>query len=449
MEQIYKGFEYESVTLDEMMNERELRAQASRELIEKYGKTVICMTMNLIGEYKQIPLSHTCFCDYYRLVISLLPCSHSEIHCKKTGDVAFFVTDMKPFEVKTICERIEDFGGVGRLFDIDVFDMEGKKLSRNAKRKCLICENTAAECSRNRTHGVDAVRAKTQSILCDYFAKTVCEYAKDALIAEVDTTPKPGLVDRNNSGANLDMNYDMFCESAKAIAPYFGKLFVCGAMTDCLNDDRFLHTIRNIGIEAEKAMYAKTGNINTHKGAIYSIGLLCVGAGHALACGKSFKELIDAAAYVSTLLAQEISDTQTHGMQVCKLYNVKGARGEAAGGFKTSLYAFERIKNYVDDNGLDMNVAFPLVLCDIMCIMVDTNVLHRAGFKGLEYMQKEAKEISQMRMNQRVDELLEFDKELIKRNISPGGCADTLACAIFLIKAEQLFLYENRKCNNA
>ena len=71
--------------------------------------------------------------------------------------------------------------------------------------------------------------------------------------------------------------------------------------------------------------------------------------------------------------------------------------------------------------------------------MSDTNVLHRGGSDALDYMHNEAKEISEMRENQRIDDLYELDDEFIKRNISPGGCADVLACAIYLIKAEKLF----------
>ena len=436
----YSGFIYESISLEDMMSEREWRSEKSRNLVLQNKGTVICMTMNLIGEYKKLPLSTAAFKVFCKLINKTLNCSSFEMYSKPTGDVAFFITETSPEYTKAICEKIEDYASIGRLFDIDVFNYDGSKLSRTDKRKCLICNNDAAECSRSRKHGVCEVRNKILNILSDYYAQFISDFAKQALIDEVNTTPKPGLVDRNNSGANSDMNYDMFINSSEAIAPFFGKLFSIGAECTDISDKSFIESVKNIGLDAEKAMYLTTNNVNTHKGAIYSLGLISVGIGYALSGGGDLQSAIDAAADIALILSQNITDTNTHGIEVCKKYKVTGARGEAIGGFKTILYAFNRIKYYMDDRMLDTNNAYPLVLCDIMAVMTDTNVLHRGGQDALEFMRREAGEISQMRENQRIDDLKDLDEDFIKKNISPGGCADALACAIFLIKSEMLFI---------
>ncbi len=276
-------------------------------------------------------------------------------------------------------------------------------------------------------------------ILCGYFEAEICKAAEQSLIDEVDTTPKPGLVDRRNSGSHTDMTYNMFLKSAKAIAPFFGKLFILGVGSGYDVTEELVSLARETGVNAELAMLDATGGVNTHKGAIYSLGLLSCGLGYALSGGGSLSDAVDFASRLALSLSYEVSDTSTHGIEACRKYGVTGARGEAIGGFKTVLYAFERIKHYADDLLLDLNTAYPLALCDIMAVMSDTNVLHRGGSDALDYMHNEAKEISEMRENQRIDDLYELDDEFIKRNISPGGCADVLACAIYLIKAEKLF----------
>ena len=96
--------------------------------------------------------------------------------------------------------------------------------------------------------------------------------------------------------------------------------------------------------------------------------------------------------------------------------------GEAAEGFKTALFAADRLREYselTDTPGI-------LVLCDIMGILEDTNILHRGGKPGLEFVQNRAKEIGML------------DKEMIERNLSPGGCADILALAYFMAKWEKI-----------
>lgn len=436
MDSTIKGFSPVSISLEEMMDAREKRAMHIDSLIGK--GTVVCMTMNFIGEYKVLPFSRSIFNTYFCLLKRLISAVYSEYFYADTGDTAFFVTDMEAKKVKALCEKAEDAGEVGRLFDIDVFGSDGEKLSRSEKRKCLICSKPAAECARSRAHGVETVREHTRKVLSDFYAKDICTMAEDALCDEVSATPKPGLVDRNNSGANPDMTYEMFMKSAEAISPFMGRLF---AAAGCFShiDAEMTDVLRRIGTEAEQAMYAVTGGINTHKGAIYSLGLLCAGAGFVLSYGGSFTDITKAAAQMALELSYDITDEHTHGLDACRKYGVTGARGEAIGGFKTVLYAFERIKHYCDDRGLDTNTAYPLAICDIMAVMNDTNVLHRGGKGGLDYLHKEAGEISKMRENQRIDDLLELDEELIKRNISPGGCADALCCAIFLLKVEKLF----------
>jgi triphosphoribosyl-dephospho-CoA synthase len=106
-----------------------------------------------------------------------------------------------------------------------------------------------------------------------YVADHVADLAKAALLAELETWPKPGLVSHMDSGSHTDMDASTFRASATAIAPFYDQLAVAGAAGSGMN------ALREIGVEAERAMMAATGLVNTHRGAIFGLGLICAAAG--------------------------------------------------------------------------------------------------------------------------------------------------------------------------
>ena len=108
-----------------------------------------------------------------------------------------------------------------------------------------------------------------------YVADHVADLAKAALLAELETWPKPGLVSHVDSGSHTDMDASTLKASATAIAPFYDQLAVAGAAASGMN------RLREIGVEAERAMLAATGGVNTHRGAIFSLGLLCAATGDA------------------------------------------------------------------------------------------------------------------------------------------------------------------------
>jgi triphosphoribosyl-dephospho-CoA synthase len=106
-----------------------------------------------------------------------------------------------------------------------------------------------------------------------YVADLVADSAKAALLAELETWPKPGLVSHVDSGSHADMDATTFKASATAITPFYGRLAIAGAAGSGMDK------LREIGLEAEQAMLDATGGANTHRGAIFSLGLLCAAAG--------------------------------------------------------------------------------------------------------------------------------------------------------------------------
>lgn len=278
----------------------------------------------------------------------------------------------------------------------------------------------------------------------------MCEYA---LITEVSTTPKPGLVDRHDSGAHTDMCYDTFIASTHAIVPYLSQMAAAGFAWEHPDGCGLFRAIRPIGMEAEHAMFQATGGINTHKGMIFSMGIIAAAAGLSYRnCGKFYPEEILSLA--GNLCREELErdfqriDSQapkTHGEILYVKHGNKGIRGEAQEGFPSirscSLPAIRHFKKTCsDDNQVYINT-----LLALMAQVDDTNVLIRTGSTQLAYEKTEAKRILRLggaSTKAGMDALIQANQEFIRRNISPGGCADLLAVTILLWHLEQ---YEEEK----
>ncbi len=271
----------------------------------------------------------------------------------------------------------------------------------------------------------------------------VSELARTALVDEVKATPKPGLVDACNNGAHTDMSIDTFLRSAKALKPYFRDITRLGydnAKKEC--KDVFLMA-RSLGLDAEKTMYKATDGINTHKGMIFSMGLVCLATGKLLAEEKKIS-LDDicllVARYTEGLCKNDYSqekDTNslTNGERLYKSNGVLGARGEAEAGFPTiKKVSYPVMKRYYE-SGMEHNLVMVRTLLYMMSVLDDTNVLKRSGENGASYVKKRSKEL----ISASLDEIKSFDDELIRMNISPGGCADLLAVTrfIYLLETEK------------
>ena len=268
--------------------------------------------------------------------------------------------------------------------------------------------------------------------------------AAHALLAEVETTPKPGLVDLHDTGAHRDMNYTTFVKSTAAIAPYLGEMAATGyRLAATCSPDALFSAIRAIGIEAEQAMFEATGGVNTHKGILFSMGILCAAAGRRLGLGQTIPvlHLLEDCGHMThdslerDFLSIDRSAPKTHGEKLFVQYGEKGIRGEAAQGFpsvREVAYPFysRQLKRRISQNEARVNT----LLC-LMTVVTDTNVLTRSGPAALSYVRETAKEIltaggASHRVARQALEQLNLD--YIRRNVSPGGCADLLAVTVFL-----------------
>ena len=417
-----------SVDLEQMLAARERRAAIQSRMLSgaDANACLVCLTLNIAGDVKRTPMTKMLF-DHGVQEFEALGLSVRDrlMTDEATGSEAFWLLDEEGERIKPLLESIEDSFPAARLFDFDLIMPGGAKLSRKEARKCLICDAPAAECARSRRHGLDQVKKATGGLLAGFCAGKLAEAARDSLLDELRTTPKPGLVDMNNNGSHSDMDAAMFERSTEALMPYFEDAARMG-MDGC-----GMRALKERGLQAEKEMFAATGGVNTHKGLIYSMGLLLAGMGRCLREGGECTEHAAALARgdAEERLAASMADPSTNGGRAYSRYGAKGATGEAAAGFPGALYCFSRLIHYRQTGCVD---AAALALCDSMMELEDTNLLHRGGPEGLRYVRESAARISAMPPEERIKELYGLDRKLISRGLSPGGSADMLALALLL-----------------
>lgn len=282
----------------------------------------------------------------------------------------------------------------------------------------------------------------------------IAHLATQALQAELDTTPKPGLVDKDNNGAHRDMDYALMQRSIDTLHPYFVKLALLGC-ADVLPT----HTsIRDIGIEAERAMLSATNGVNTHKGALFSMGLAVVAAAHEerkIAANEEqiLKErnggedvLVSLQTTIKALAASFPDTSGTHGSKAKLLSKgttaIKGALDNAREGYEM-LFA-EWLPFYIERRKERDAHTLHKTLLRIMCDLDDTNVIYRTDLATAEEVKQEARalldsfskahtaEDKEKRIAAELLALKDMDKRYTARNISPGGAADMLSLTIFI-----------------
>ena len=248
----------------------------------------------------------------------------------------------------------------------------------------------------------------------------IAHLATQALQAELDTTPKPGLVDKDNNGAHRDMDYALMQRSIDTLHPYFVQLALLGC-ADALPTHA---SIRDIGIEAERAMLSATNGVNTHKGALFSMGLAVVAAAH--------EKDTDSLQTTIKALAASFPDTNgTHGSKAKLLSKgttaIKGALDNAREGYEM-LFA-EWLPFYIERRKERDAHTLHKTLLRIMCDLDDTNVIYRTDLATAEEVKQEARALLD---NFSKTALKDMDRHYTTRNISPGGAADMLSLTIFI-----------------
>jgi triphosphoribosyl-dephospho-CoA synthase len=259
--------------------------------------------------------------------------------------------------------------------------------------------------------------------------------AVDCLRREIATYPKPGLVSHVDNGAHEDMNAALLNRSAETLLPFFTQLSEAGAAGHDM--DR----LRAIGVDAERAMLAATIGINTHRGAIFGLGLLCAAAGfrHAYGLSAGLGEIV-VSRWGGQILTGPIM-LHTHGAIAGRRYGAGGARLEAATGFPTLyIYGVPALRQGRSLAPQDEEAARVQVCMALIARLEDTNLLHRGGTSGLTFARQAAREFLKQGGVGRPgwqDMARTIHQAFVTRHLSPGGSADLLAMTLFVDACER------------
>jgi len=266
--------------------------------------------------------------------------------------------------------------------------------------------------------------------VCAHVAETAC----NSLLAELNTWPKPGLVSHVDQGSHSDMAACTFVASAIAITPFFGQLTEAGAA------GAGMPALRNIGLAAERAMLAATGGVNTHRGAIFGLGLLCAAAGAAWSSRRATWRPARLGEIVRTRWGGSILrgpiPLRSHGTEAWRRFGAGGARAQAAAGFPHVLdVGLPALRLARELHPGDPEAARVQAFFALLAVMEDTNLLHRGGAEGLRFAQQMAAGFLSgggvARRGWR-DRAAMVHQAFVARRLSPGGCADLLGMSVFL-----------------
>lgn len=307
---------------------------------------------------------------------------------------------------------------------------------------CSVTQQEAASCFQRPVHAAlpsppdSAYPAPAQQTADIRLANQLADAAVQALIDEAELTPKPALVDRRGSGAHTDLDLAMMRRSARALHAGFVSMAQAAEASVPQRDLR--ETLGSVGRETEKTMLAVTNGSNTHRGAIWVLGLLI--AGTARAQNRQPDAIAATAASIACQPDRFMPATVSNGQHVCRRYGVRGARGEAEDGFPHVIAIALPTLRAARQQGATETAARLDALLAIMALLDDTCLLHRGGSEALAAAKRGAGEIIAVggsRTPAGLRRLAALDADLLARNASPGGAADLLAAALFLDHVER------------
>ena len=263
--------------------------------------------------------------------------------------------------------------------------------------------------------------------------RCIARGATVALYEELALYPKPGLVSLVDAGSHHDMHAATFMRSLFALRHYFAASVAAGAGRASFVE------LQRLGIEAERVMLQATAGVNTHRGAIFTLGLLCAAAGGVLgsqawpAPERVREHLVRA--WGPALHRHAAQARMSHGQRAAREHGLRSAGEEAALGFPVLFEVTLPALQGALASGLDARLSRLQALMQTMAVLDDTNLAHRGGLSGLRWAQRQAQAFVQAGGAAQRDGLVqagELHAEFVSRRLSPGGSADLLAAACWL-----------------
>lgn len=442
-----------AVSVSDLVQAQERRERREREQLDRLAAPIIEVGLDLPGPKKRLPFSDATMREAVKLVRAQLearrvPVLHERQHSDAGGVKTLLSVRARPAELKRWMVQIEDAKPLGRLFDIGVLadSVRVERASLGAsQRRCLLCDRPAQVCARNRAHPTDRLVATAERLMRDHFGAAFCAQvareASRALLYELTVTPKPGLVDRWGSGSHSDMDFYLMLDSVTALTPHFQGFANAGVVSPHADPTKLLPELRYLGIRAEDDMRQATRGVNTHKGAIFALGLACVAAGRLFATDRmvTADALLDGAGDLATGVLEDFeqigrSQSRTHGETLFATHGVLGARGEAVAGFpRVRGVGLPRLRECLA-RGDDLNDAGLSALLQLVTVTEDTNMMSRSDPRTAARVRHEvARELARDANERDVRALAAaLSESFAKQQLSPGGAGDLLAMTFFV-----------------
>ena len=415
-----------SIGLAEILDAREQRVRLQQELLKEHPSCVVSFTLNIAGPIKVTPFTQWLYALGNRLIHHGVLEQKGQIlkkieEKKDTGWEGFFALSLKPDAIKFYLLFQEENHPLGRLFDFDVLRPDGSKVSRQElgfpERTCLICGKPAFLCGRSRTHSAWELQKKTQEMMSHFYHSRMSVHIgtlmQKALLYEVNTSLKPGLVDRVHNGAHQDMCIDTFVTSAYALTPYFINCALAGLSFDSSQEElpTLFQQLRILGKQAEETMLEAPNLPEVLSGICQSMvsGIL-----------EDYKGLTS-------------STARTHGEKLYASYSITGIRGEACDGFPHVLLSgYPQFQKAYKTTG-SLTKAGLITLLYYIGNTEDTNLIIRSDYETATRIQKSLSAfLNRSDYEEQLQILPALDEYFVSNNISPGGSADMLALTYFL-----------------
>ncbi|WP_159542883.1 triphosphoribosyl-dephospho-CoA synthase CitG [Streptococcus halichoeri] len=445
-----------AVSLDDILLNREWRVAIQTQLLAKHQpQSLVALKLNIPGSIKNSQLLRYIFYQGLMALTADLQPSHQLVFANRsTGPEAFLCLECSAKACKQKTIYFEENFSLGRLFDADVLQPDAQQLSRTAlgapPRSCFVCCKPAKVCSRSQNHDAQEIITQLSDAVATFFQQEkqrMVGTAIKALLYEVSVLPKPGLVDPASQGSHPDMDVFTFIDSATSLAPYFAALFdLTINWTGSL--PALFAAARGEGIKAERQMFAATAGVNTHKGAIFSLGLVYIASIYQCFTDLSCSEIIRAMTkgITQTDFAKLASKPSlTAGEQQFLDYGFKGVRGEAEKGFPQ---VFELALPYLKQRQGTINQRLLDTLMTVSTQIQDSNLIKRAGnLAVVETLQTQVQtffDLGGAKTPQGIAYLQTLDAAFISQNLSLGGTADLLIVTIFLALLDGSLGKENR-----
>ena len=427
-------------TMELVLSAREKRWQLRAGLAEK--KTVVSVTLRLPHALR------LCYPDILEKALRPLQDIGLVLHTslKDADGLAYiFESEESAERVKRNTVSLEDKLPIGRFIDIDVSDSDGAKSRQELgfpARTCLVCGNPAWDCIKSARHSTEEILGVIEQTLFPIEKNPEKEIARCAAIAaaeELRLLFKPGLVTPISNGAHKDLDFHLMSKALESLKPFWQECAKRGLSAERASPE-FLAELRHIGLEAEKRMFDACSGVNTYRGLLYLLGILCAAVGYAISHHQRLEDVFE---ITRSMAAEELKrnpNTRTRAKEQ-GFSSYAGARGEAASGFKTVHKALEFLLER-KRKACTREETLTDTLLYLISNTYDTNVLGRGGSEGLLFMQLSASEIMKaggILTPKGTNLYRQFLLETLQWNLSPGGAADLLICTAFLDRIVFLF----------